>query len=53
VQALLDAGADPSRANDNGSTAFMLTEHTTGRGGTGSPEAKAEQEKIIRLLRSR
>jgi ankyrin repeat protein len=52
VQVLLDAGADPSRANDNGSTALDLARLTTGRGGTGSPEAKAEQAKIIQMLES-
>lgn len=50
VRALLDAGADPHRANDSGSTALMLAGWTTGRGGTGTPEAKAEQAKIVRIL---
>ncbi|MEO5840888.1 MAG: hypothetical protein ABIQ73_19810 [Acidimicrobiales bacterium] len=40
---MLDAGADPQRTNDNGSTAIMQTGWTTGRGGTGSAEAKAER----------
>jgi hypothetical protein len=50
VDALLSLGADPRRANDSGSTAANLAQWTTGRGGTGSPEAKAEQEIIIELL---
>jgi ankyrin repeat protein len=50
VEELLDAGADPYLANDKGSTAFDLVKWTTGRGGTGSDEAKAEQRLIIDLL---
>ena len=50
VRALLDAGADPLRQNDNGSTAITLAQWTTGRGGTGSPEAKAQQADIIGML---
>jgi hypothetical protein len=52
VQALLSAGADPEATNDSGSTALMLAGWTTGRGGTGSPEAKDEQERIITTLTS-
>ena len=50
VQALLDAGADPHRANDSGSTPITLAHWTTGRGGSGSPAAKAEQAKILSML---
>ena len=50
VRALLDAGVDPHRRNDNGSSALDLARLTTGRGGTGSPEAKAEQVRIIQML---
>ena len=50
VRALLAAGADPTRRNDSGSTAIDLAHWTTGRGGTGSPEAKAEQEAILGML---
>lgn len=50
VRSLLAAGADPSIANDRGSTAFDLTRWTTGRGGTGSPAARAELDVIIALL---
>ena len=52
VEALLRVGADPRLANDHGSTASDLAHWTTGRGGTGSAEAKAEQAIIIELLDS-
>jgi hypothetical protein len=51
VEALLLAGADPRLQNDKGSTASDLARWTTGRGGTGSAEAKAEQQAILELLR--
>jgi Ankyrin repeats (many copies) len=51
VRALLDAGADPHHSNNNGSTAVTLARWTTGRPGSGSPEAKAEQAKILSILR--
>ena len=50
VRALLIGGADAHRKNKSGSTPMLLATETTGRGGTGSPEAKAEQAEIIRLL---
>ena len=50
VEALLQCGADPRLANDSGSTAWDLATLTTGRGGTGSDEAKAEQLIILDLL---
>jgi hypothetical protein len=50
VEALLRAGADPRLQNDRGSTASDLAHRTTGRGGTGSAAAKAEQRIIIELL---
>ena len=50
VAALLDGGADPQRKNKAGSTPMQLAGWTTGRGGSGSPEAKAQQEHIVRLL---
>ena len=50
VETLLGLGADPRLANNSGSTASDLAQWTTGRGGTGSPEAKAEQQMIIELL---
>jgi hypothetical protein len=53
VGALLDGGADPQLANGRGTTPLMLATRTTGRGGSGSPEAKAQQERIMRLLEQR
>jgi hypothetical protein len=50
VRALLAGGADARRRNGNGSTPMLLAKLTTGRGGSGSPESKAEQEQIVRLL---
>jgi Ankyrin repeats (many copies) len=52
VEALLRAGADPRLENDRGSTAMDLAHWTTGRGGTGSEAAQAEQRIIIELLGS-
>jgi hypothetical protein len=51
VEALLKGGADPRAPNGSGSTPLLLTSHNTGRGGSGSPEAKAQQAEIVRLLR--
>lgn len=50
VEALLRAGADPRFPNHRGSTASDLVHRTTGRGGTGSAAARAEQQIIIELL---
>jgi len=50
VRALLDGGADARRTNKSGSTPMRLATLTTGRGGSGSAEAKAEQGEIVRLL---
>lgn len=50
VKALLDGGARAGLKNKAGSTPMGLATRTTGRGGSGSVEAKAEQAKIIRLL---
>jgi len=51
VQALLDGGADARRVNGSGSTPMQLATWTTGRGGAGSPESKAQQAQIVQLLR--
>jgi Ankyrin repeats (many copies)/Ankyrin repeat len=51
VAALLEGGADRNARNGRGSTPEQLAEWTTGRGGSGSPEARAQQEEIVRLLR--
>ena len=50
VETLLRSGADPGLPNDSGSTAADLASLTTGRGGSGSAEAKVEQRIILDLL---
>lgn len=50
VRALLECGADAKRPNKNGSTPMLLVRQNTGRGGTGSVEAKAQQQEIVRML---
>jgi hypothetical protein len=52
AQALLERGADPGRPNGSGSTPMLLATRNTGRGGSGSPEAKAQQERIVELLQA-
>jgi hypothetical protein len=51
VGALLDGGADVGGKNKSGATPMDLATQNTGRGGSGSPEAKAQQQEIVRLLR--
>lgn len=53
VRALLEGGADVSRPNGSGSTPMQLALWTTGRSGSGSSVAKAEQREIVRLLTGR
>jgi hypothetical protein len=50
VETLLRAGADPRTRNDHGSAPADLARSPTGRPGTGSAAAKAEQQIIIGLL---
>jgi len=50
VKALLERGANPRVSNNAGSTPLHLAVQTTGKGGSGTPEAKAQQAAIIRLL---
>lgn len=50
VRALLEGGADADRPNGKGSTPMMLATQQSGRGGSGSPEAKVQQAEICRLL---
>lgn len=50
VGALLAGGADPGARNKSGSTAMQLAVQHTGRGGSGSADARAEQREIVRLL---
>ncbi len=53
VRALLDGGARPRQPNKSGSTPLHLAIQTTGRGGSGSPEAREQQAAIITLLLER
>jgi len=50
VRALLDGGADPRQANRSGSTPMTLATRTTGKSGSGTPAAKAQQTQIVALL---
>jgi hypothetical protein len=50
VKVLLESGADVGCKNKNGSTPMQIATRNTGRGGSGSPEAKAQQSEIVRLL---
>jgi len=50
VAALLEGGADAGVSNGKGSTPMMLATRQTGRGRSGSPEAKDQQAEIVRLL---
>ena len=52
VKALLDLGADPQVTNRRGSTAVQLARWTTGRGGSGSADARAQQQRILELLQA-
>ena len=52
VETLLDRGADFRAINKRGSTALQLASWTTGKSGSGSPHAKAQQREIVRLLRA-
>lgn len=51
VKVLLESGADVDAANGRGSTPLLLAMQNTGRGGTGSVRAKAQQAEILRLLK--
>jgi len=50
VRALIEGGADVRRPNGSGSTPMRLANRTTGRSGSGSSIARAEQHEIVRLL---
>jgi len=50
VRSLIALGADIRRKNRSGSTPLHLAVEDTGRGGSGSDEARAEQVDIIRIL---
>jgi ankyrin repeat protein len=53
VQALLDGGANPRAPNKSGATPLHLAVQTTGRGGSGSKQARQQQAGIIKLLLKR
>lgn len=48
--ALIEGGADVRAANRSGATPLLLATRQTGRSGGGSPEARAQQAEIVRLL---
>lgn len=50
VRVLLAHGADPAKKNRSGSDPMLLANMNTGRGGSGSPEAKVQQQEILTLL---
>lgn len=53
VRALLDGGANARLPNRAGSTPLHLAVQTTGRGGSGSLQAREQQAGIVRLLLER
>jgi ankyrin repeat protein len=53
VRTLLELGADAAKTNKHGSDAMLLARMNTGRGGSGSAEAKTQQHEIVRLLEER
>ncbi len=53
VRTLLDHGASPAIRNKNGSTPLEIASRTTGRSGSGLPEAKTQQQEILLLLQER
>ncbi len=50
VRVLLERGADARARNASGSTPLHLAVQATGRGGSGSPGARAQQASIVDLL---
>jgi ankyrin repeat protein len=51
VKTLLECGADPRMKNKKGSDPILLATLTTGKRGSGSAEARAEQKIILQILR--
>jgi ankyrin repeat protein len=50
VEALLAGGAEPRGGNKRGSTPLHLAVQNTGRGNSGTPHAREQQQQIIELL---
>jgi hypothetical protein len=50
VKCLLNAGADPTIRNKPGSTPFHLAVQNTGRGGSGSEQARKAQQEILQAF---
>jgi hypothetical protein len=50
VKCLLNAGADPTIKNKPGSTPFHLAVQNTGRGGSGSEQARKAQQEILQAF---
>ncbi len=48
--ALIEGGADPQRPTRRGSTPWHLASCPSGRGGSGSPESRDQQNQILDLL---
>ena len=53
VIALVDGGANPRQPNKSGSTPLHLAVQPTGRGGSGSQQAREQQTGIVKLLLER
>jgi hypothetical protein len=53
VRALLALGADARRKNNSGSTPLDLAKVSSGKSGSGTPEAKEQQAEILKLLSKR
>lgn len=53
VRCLLEAGADPTIRNKPGSTPFHLAVQNTGRGGSGSEQARTAQREILQAFLER
>lgn len=53
VKCLLNAGADPAIRNLPGSTPFHLAVQNTGRGGSGSDDARTAQREILQAFLAR
>mgnify|MGYP001556092858 CR=1 FL=1 len=53
VEALLEAGSDPSHLSKRGTTTVQTPTTTKGTGGAGSPAAKKQNSEILELFRRR